>query len=122
MGTATADASGLYTFQLPAGHRIGKYTLVASALGADGSTTPVASTSFQIKPAPRPRTPALGRFARAAAPAARESAPAAAVRAVVAAAALPTVPVAAPLAVDAVSTAIDSFDDSRLGSLKRKRS
>ncbi|OJW21002.1 MAG: hypothetical protein BGO49_30085 [Planctomycetales bacterium 71-10] len=122
VGTATADASGLYTFQLPAGHRIGKYTLVASALGADGSTTPVASTSFQIKPAPRPRTPALGRFARAAAPAARESAPAAAVRAVVAAAALPTVPVAAPLAVDAVSTAIDSFDDSRLGSLKRKRS
>lgn len=121
VGTATADAAGLYSFQLPAGHRIGKYTLLASALGADGSTTPVASTSFQIKPMPRPRTPALGRFARAV-PAARESAPAAAVGAVVAVAALPTVPVAAPLAVDPVSSAIDSFDDSRLGSLKRKRS
>lgn len=123
VGTATADAAGSYAFQLPAGYRIGKYSLVASALGADGSTTPIASTAFRIAPAARLQAPALGRFARKL-PAARplgvqESAPAFAARAVIAAAAeAAVVPVVAPLASDAFSTAIDSLDSRNL---KRKR-
>jgi hypothetical protein len=122
VGEATADAAGSYAFELPAGFRVGKYTLVASALGADGSSTPIASTSFQIKPAPRLRAPVLGRFARTAAPAARTAAPAAAAQTVAAAIVAPRLPVAAPLAVDPVSTAIDSLEDSRLRGMRRKGS
>ncbi|WP_337176243.1 Ig-like domain-containing protein [Paludisphaera sp.] len=120
VGVATADAAGSYTFQLPAGFRLGKYTLVASSEGADGSTTPIASTRFEIKPAPRLRTPALGRFARPVAQAARASAPAPALaRAIVASA---PAPVAPPSAADPISTAIDSLDGSPFARMRRKPS
>jgi large repetitive protein len=53
VGSATVDANGYFAFQLPAGARNGKYTLLVKARGADGSTsTPIAATTFQIAPAP----------------------------------------------------------------------
>jgi hypothetical protein len=51
VGSANVDANGWYAFQLPAGARNGAYTLLVKARGADGSSTPIASASFQIAPA-----------------------------------------------------------------------
>jgi hypothetical protein len=52
VGSATVDANGYFAFQLPAGARLGTYTLLVKARGADGSaSTPIASTTFQISPA-----------------------------------------------------------------------
>ena len=99
VGTATADAAGAFGFQLPAGAKNGSYTLVAQARGADGSSTPIAGTSFNIGPAPvarAPRTPTrFAPIARAPIPAPRLSGPAAApiVRAPVAPVSRPPLPV-----------------------------
>jgi len=128
VGTVAVDATGRYDFQLPGGARLGKFTLTAQARSADGSSTPIAATAFQIARAPRLRTPALGRFARAQAPArpraqaqaAAPAAPQAVARSVVVAAS--AAPTAAPLAVDAFSQAIQSLDDSRLPSSRKKKS
>jgi len=52
VGSATVDANGYFAFQLPAGARIGTYTLLVKARGVGGSaSTPIASTTFQISPA-----------------------------------------------------------------------
>jgi hypothetical protein len=128
VGTVVADPSGRYAYRLPAGFRPGEYSLTAKALGADGSTTPIAAVTFQVAAAARLRTPVRGRFAqsaadaikaRAAAAAAPASAPkAVTVRSVVVEAATPT---AAPLTSDAFGQAIQSFDDARLASMRKKR-
>ncbi|WP_220369774.1 Ig-like domain-containing protein [Paludisphaera rhizosphaerae] len=133
VGTVVADASGGYTYQLPAGFRAGNYSLTAEILGADGSTTPVAAVTFQIAAAARLRTPVRGRFAQSTAAAIKAKAKAGAataesstspqgvvVKSVVAASAAATT--AAPLASDAFSQAIQSFDGVRLASMRKKRS
>jgi hypothetical protein len=108
VGSATVDANGYFAFQLPAGARIGTYTLLVKARGADGSaSTPIASTLFQIAPAiarkPVRKAPAKANGGQAAARprAAAASEIAAAVR-------KPVVVQAAPAAV----TAANVFDEA----------
>ena len=57
VGTVTADANGYYQFQLPNGARNGNYSLVAQARGANGSSTPIASSSFKVGAAPVVKAP-----------------------------------------------------------------
>ncbi|MDG3008110.1 Ig-like domain-containing protein [Paludisphaera mucosa] len=126
VGTAVADAAGRYAFQLPAGARNGSYTLTARAAGADGSSTPIAAATFQLAPAAKVRTPVRGRFARAtgaairakATPAAASAGPQAVAQTVVAV--NPAAVTAAPLTSDAFSRAIQSLDESRLGTSRKR--
>ncbi|WP_168189494.1 Ig-like domain-containing protein [Paludisphaera borealis] len=50
VGSANVDANGYFYFQLPSGAQNGVYTLLVKARGADGSSTPIASTTFQVAP------------------------------------------------------------------------
>ncbi len=129
VGTATADAAGSYSFQIPAGFPLGSYALVASALGAGGQTTPIASTTFRIAPAAASRAPMIVRPAPASRRliAGRPARPTPAPRPAAAPGALvvgrlarPAVAPAQPVEVDPVGAAISSLLDSRPRGSMRK--